>query len=46
MTKLSESQRFSYFKHGWIHIKQFYNPETDFRAFFDELDTLLDYLDG
>lgn len=45
MSGLSELQRSQYHKHGWIHIKQFYDPETDFYAFFDELNTLFDYLD-
>jgi len=45
MNELSESQRSSYSQHGWIHLKQFYNPETDFHHFFVELNSLLDYLD-
>lgn len=45
MSLLTSSQYSFYKEHGWVVLKNFYNPLIDFKNFFDELNSLFDYLD-
>lgn len=45
MSLLTSSQYSFYQEHGWLVLRNFYKPLTDFKNFFDELNTLFDCLD-
>jgi phytanoyl-CoA hydroxylase len=44
MIAISKTQTKFYQDHGWLVLRKFYNPSSDFKEFYFEISSLLDYI--